>query len=67
MDKGSCAEWFGYAAGQIVLAIVGTKGVDKAAKSARGSKILKRSRRLTDRLPAPVQKFFSKERLEKHG
>ncbi|MBA4601217.1 hypothetical protein [Thermoactinomyces mirandus] len=57
-DSKSRAEWFGYAAGEFVLAIVGTKGVDKAAKLARGSKVAQsRRRRLTDRLPAPVQKL----------
>ncbi|MBA4603417.1 hypothetical protein H2C83_14075 [Thermoactinomyces sp. AMNI-1] len=60
-DAKSRAEWFGYAAGQIVLAIVGTKGIDKTAKLAKGSKVAQSRRRLTDRLPAPVQKFFSKD------
>ncbi|MBA4495194.1 hypothetical protein ACFO25_00540 [Paenactinomyces guangxiensis] len=37
-DAKSRAEWFGYALGQIGLAIVGTKGADKVSKIIRGSR-----------------------------
>ncbi|MFM1652487.1 WXG100 family type VII secretion target [Brevibacillus sp. B_LB10_24] len=38
-DANSRAHWFGNAVGQIGLAIVGTKGVDKAVKLLKGTKV----------------------------
>jgi hypothetical protein len=55
-DAKSRAEWFGYALGEIVLAVVGTKGADKVGKMARASKLARKGSSLLEKLPAPVQK-----------
>jgi hypothetical protein len=55
-DAKSRAEWFGYALGEIVLAVVGTKGADKVGKMARASKLARKGSGLLEKLPAPVQK-----------
>jgi hypothetical protein len=55
-DAKSRAEWFGYALGEIVLAVVGTKGADKVGKMARASKLARKGSSLLEKLHAPVQK-----------
>lgn len=60
-DAKSRAEWFGYAAGQILLALIGTKGLDKAAKAGKAGRLGKVGDGLINKLPEPVQKVFSKE------
>nr|WP_246861308.1 hypothetical protein [Bacillus sp. REN3] len=40
-DAKSRSEWFGRAVGEAALAIVGTKGVDKAVKVAKGARVVK--------------------------
>lgn len=39
-DAESRGKWFGRAFGEIALAVVGTKGIDKAAKLAKGTKLV---------------------------
>jgi hypothetical protein len=60
-DAKSRAEWFGYALGEIVLAVVGTKGADKVGKMARASKLARKGSGLLEKLPAPIQKVFTKD------
>ena len=60
-DAKSRAEWFGYAAGQIALVVVGTKGLDKAAKVGKASQLGRFGENMFGKLPAPVQKVFSKD------
>nr|WP_246861309.1 hypothetical protein [Bacillus sp. REN3] len=40
-DAKSRSEWFGRAVGEAALAIIGTKGVDKAVKVAKGARVVK--------------------------
>nr|WP_246861226.1 hypothetical protein [Bacillus sp. REN3] len=40
-DAKSRSEWFGRSVGEAALAIVGTKGVDKAVKMAKGARVVK--------------------------
>ena len=56
-DAKSRAEWFGYALGEIVLAVVGTKGADKVGKMARASKLARKGSGLLEKLPAPYKKY----------
>ena len=63
----SRAEWFGYALGQIALAVVGTKGVDKVEKLARGSKLARKGGNLLGKLLAPRTKGVYKGLLAKCG
>jgi hypothetical protein len=40
-DAQSRSQWFGRAIGEVALAIIGTKGVDKAVKMAKGVRVVK--------------------------
>ncbi|MBT2680550.1 hypothetical protein J7E38_16190 [Bacillus sp. ISL-35] len=39
-DAKSRSQWFGRAIGEVALAVIGTKGVDKAIKMAKGAKVV---------------------------
>jgi predicted ribonuclease toxin of YeeF-YezG toxin-antitoxin module len=39
-DAQSRSQWFGRAIGEVALAIIGTKGVDKAVKMAKGARVV---------------------------
>jgi hypothetical protein len=39
-DAKSRSQWFGRAIGEVALAIIGTKGVDKAVKMAKGARVV---------------------------
>ncbi|MBA4496350.1 ADP-ribosyltransferase [Paenactinomyces guangxiensis] len=57
-DANSRAEWFGYAIGQVALALVGTKGLDKAAKLSKGSQVVSKTGKVTQHVPnKPFTKF----------
>jgi hypothetical protein len=58
-DAKSRAEWFGYALGQIGLAIVGTKGADKAVKLGTAGKAVTGINKAVPDVPSKVFTQFS--------
>nr|WP_246861233.1 HNH endonuclease [Bacillus sp. REN3] len=61
-DAKSRSEWFGRAVGEAALAIVGTKGVDKAVKVAKGARVVKEDGGARVVRPETIEKKESESR-----
>jgi predicted ribonuclease toxin of YeeF-YezG toxin-antitoxin module len=57
-DADSRSNWFGRAFGEVALAVVGTKGVDKAVKLTKGVKVVEEAGevRIVDGIDAIIKK-----------
>jgi predicted ribonuclease toxin of YeeF-YezG toxin-antitoxin module len=59
-DAKSRSQWFGRAIGEVALAIIGTKGVDKAVKMAKGAKVVEEAGGVRVVKPVPAEKLAEK-------
>jgi predicted ribonuclease toxin of YeeF-YezG toxin-antitoxin module len=59
-DAKSRSQWFGRALGEVALAIIGTKGVDKAVKMAKGAKVVEEAGGVRVVRPETIEKLDGK-------
>ncbi|WP_257391697.1 DNA/RNA non-specific endonuclease [Mesobacillus jeotgali] len=64
-DAKSRSQWFGRAIGEVALAIIGTKGVDKAVKMAKGAKVVEEAGGVRIVKPGTIEKKDSGAAVEK--
>jgi hypothetical protein len=64
-DAKSRSQWFGRAVGEVALAIIGTKGVDKAVKMAKGAKVVEETGGVRVVKPETIEKKDGGEAVEK--
>ncbi|GAM12827.1 hypothetical protein [Mesobacillus selenatarsenatis] len=64
-DAKSRSQWFGRAVGEVALAIIGTKGVDKAVKMAKGAKVVEEAGGVRVVKPETIEKKDGGAAVEK--